>query len=171
VQWSGAAALVLSGMAVAAVRTRGYRVPAWRRLEAFSPWQFIVIEHVARRIVAPDRSDPDIPSADDADVAGFADGFAARMNSRTRKDLGRFLAYVEHVAPLVAGLTSRFTRMTAKEQDDVLASIEASSNDRLRGGFDGLKSLVFMGYYRDPRTWSILGYDGPLVGRPRAGWR
>jgi hypothetical protein len=53
----------------------------------------------------------------------------------------------------------------------VLASVEASSSDLLRAGFDGLKSLVFMGYYRDPRTWGILGYDGPLVNRPRGGWR
>ncbi|MBL8609283.1 MAG: hypothetical protein JNL38_18280 [Myxococcales bacterium] len=42
--------------------------------------------------------------------------------------------------------------------------------DLLRGGFAGLKSLIFMGYYRDPRTWAILGYDGPRVGRPERGW-
>ena len=53
----------------------------------------------------------------------------------------------------------------------MLAAIEASSSDLLRAGFDGLKSLVFMGYYRDARTWGILGYDGPLVGRPPSGWQ
>jgi hypothetical protein len=52
----------------------------------------------------------------------------------------------------------------------VLASLEASSSDLLRAGFDGLKSLVFFGYYRDPRAWRLLGYDGPLVRRPAGGW-
>ena len=53
----------------------------------------------------------------------------------------------------------------------MLASVEASRHDLLRAGFDGLKSLVFIGYYRDVRTWSVVGYDGPLVGRPEGGWR
>jgi hypothetical protein len=48
--------------------------------------------------------------------------------------------------------------------------MEASDETLLRGGFAGLKSLVFMGYYRDPRTWKILGYAGPWVGRPERGW-
>jgi hypothetical protein len=29
---------------------------------------------------------------------------------------------------------------------------------------------LLMGYYRDPRTWRILRYDGPLVNRPDEGW-
>jgi hypothetical protein len=33
----------------------------------------------------------------------------------------------------------------------------------MRGGFEGLKALLFMGYYRDARTWRVIGYDGPRV--------
>ncbi len=92
------------------------------------------------------------------------------LPEKVRTDLGRFLAYLEHVAPIGVGHASRFSRLAAAEQDEVLASLEASSIDLLRAGFDGLKSLVFFGYYRDPRTWRIVGYDGPLVGRPAGGW-
>jgi hypothetical protein len=166
------AGLVLGGSALALVRTRGYAVRGDRRLTALSPWQFVVVEHAARRIVAPDRPDDRIiPSADDVDVAGFVDGWVARLPERVQRDLGRFLAYVEHLAPLGAGFASRFTRLAPADQDAVLASIEASSSDLLRAGFDGLRSLVFLGYYRDARTWSIVGYDGPLVNRPPGGWR
>jgi hypothetical protein len=49
--------------------------------------------------------------------------------------------------------------------------VQDSGSDLLRAGCEGLKSLVFLGYYRDPRTWTILGYDGPLVGRPAGGWK
>jgi hypothetical protein len=94
------------------------------------------------------------PTPDDVDVAGFVDGWLSRMNGRVVRDFGRFLAYLEHVAPLGCGFMSRFTHLAPSEQDQVLSSLQASRSDLLRAGFEGLKALVFMGYYRDPRTWS-----------------
>ena len=67
-------------------------------------------------------------------------------------------------------VSARFTRLSPGDQDRVLASLESSDQDLLRGGFEGLKALVFMGYYRDPRTWKILDYAGPMVSRPERGW-
>jgi hypothetical protein len=162
---------VATGSVVALVRTGGYAIRPGRKLVCLSPWQFVFLEHAARRIAAPDRpADSSIPTPDDVEVAGFLDGYLARMPWNLRRDLLRFFAYVEHVAPLGAGFGSRFTRLASADQDRVLSSVEASSSDLLRGGFEGLKSLVFMGYYRDARTWKILGYAGPLVGRPPGGW-
>jgi hypothetical protein len=170
-QLAGLALLALGG-AAALVRSSGYPVPARQRLLTLSPWQYVVLQHAARRIAAPDRpDDASIPRADDLDVAGFIDGRLARMRPGVRRDFKRFLAYLEHLAPLRAGHASRFTRLDAEAQDDVLAATEASSSDLLRAGFDGLKSLVVMGYYRDARTWGIVGYDGPRVGRPPDGWQ
>jgi hypothetical protein len=167
-----AGALLLGAGAAAVVRTRGYAVPAGRSLAWMSPWQFVVFQHAARRIAAPDRADDaSIPSADELDVAGFADRWIARMPAAVRRDLGRFLAYLEHLAPVGSGYASRFTRLAPADQDRVLAGVEASSNDQLRAGFEGLKSLVFMGYYRDARSWRVIGYDGPIQGRPEGGWR
>jgi len=166
-----AGALTLAA-GIAVVRTRGYGLRAGVRLAAMTPWQYVVVEHAARRITAPDRpGDASVPSADDVGVAAFVDAWMVRMPARVRRDLGRFLAYVEHVAPLSAGFAARFTHLDPVSQDRVLGRIESSSYDLLRAGFDGLKSLVFIGYYRDARTWGLLGYDGPLVGRPPGGWR
>lgn len=168
----GGAALVGAGVVIAAVRTSGYAVPAGRRLVAFAAWQFVVVEHAARRIAAPDdAADRSIPSPDEIDVAGFVDAWISRMDAVVRRDFGRFLAYLEHVAPLGFGFASRFSRLAPRAQDRVLRGIEASGADAIRGGFEGLKSLVLMGYYRSARTWAIAGYDGPLVGRPAGGWR
>lgn len=168
----GATVMVGAGLALAAVRTGGYLVPIERRLAGLTDWQFVVVQHAARRIAAPDEAmSSGVPSADDADVAGFVDAWVSRMNPVVRRDLGRFLAYLEQVAPVGSGLASRFTRLGPLEQDRVLRGVEGSSNGLLRAGFEGLKSLVFMGYYRDARTWKVLGYDGPLVGRPPGGWR
>src|SRR5262249_38212367 len=150
-------ALAAGGVA-AFVRTRGYDLPPDRdgKLLALSPWQFIVLEHVARRIAAPDvTGDTSIPSPDDVDAAGFIDAYAVDMHPTLRRDLGRLLGYLEHIAPIGSGYVSRFTRLLPKEQDEVLSALESSSVDALRGGFEALKSLVFLGYYRDPGTWKI----------------
>ncbi len=163
---------MLASGAVAVVRTRGYAVPAGvaERLQALSPWHYVVVQAIARRIAAPDRDDPSIPTTDETDVAGFVDGYVARLPAPLRRDLLRALAFVEHLAPLAVGCVSRFSRLGPADQDRVLASLESNGQDLLRGAFDGLKSLVFMGYYRDPRTWRILSYDGPRVNRPDDGW-
>ncbi len=170
----GGALLALGAAMAGAARMGGYQVQPGRRLVALSPWQFVVMQHAARRIAARDpegEANGTTPSADDVDAAGFVDGWLPRMSPGVRRDFGRFLAYLEHLAPLRVGYASRFTRLGPEAQDRVLGATEASSSDLLRAGFDGMKSLVLMGYYRDARAWSVVGYDGPLVGRPPSGWR
>jgi hypothetical protein len=161
------AGLLAASTTVAFVRTRGYDVPADKaaRLRVLSPWQYVVLSAAARRIAAPDVDDGSVPSADDVDVAGFLDGYLLNLPSPMRRDFLRLLAFVEHLAPLGCKLGSRFTRLPPGDQDRVLAALESSSEGLLRGGFDGLKALVFMGYYRDARTWKIPGYAGPFVRR------
>lgn len=159
------AALVAGfGGTVALVRGRGYEVVRGKPLVALAPWELSVVEHAARRITAPDRpADRSIPSADDVDVAGFVDAYVSRMPAPMRRNLSRVLLYLEQVAPLTVGLSSRFTRLLPADQDRVMSAIETSSIVPLRGAFSCIKSLVFMGYYRDARTWRVLGYDGPLL--------
>ncbi len=167
---AGGGLLLLAAGGLALGRTRGYTAPQGRTPLWMSAWQWAVVEQAARRIAAPDGAGP-VPTADELEVTAFVDAWVSRMPERVRRDLGRLLAYLEHVAPLAVGHASRFTRLPGGAQDAVLASLEASSHDLLRAGFEGLKSLVFIGYYRDPRTWAIVGYDGPRVGRPQGGWR
>jgi Gluconate 2-dehydrogenase subunit 3 len=156
---------------IAVVRTRGYDVPPEKaaRLRVLSRWQYVVLAAAARRIAAPDVGDGSVPSTDDVDVAGFLDGYLLRLPDNMRRDFSALLAFIEHLAPLGCKLGSRFTRLSAQDQDRVLSSLESSREGLLRGGFDGLKSMVFMGYYRDPRTWKVIGYAGPFVRREGAG--
>jgi hypothetical protein len=157
--------LVATAGAIAVVRTRGYDVPkdVADRLRTLAPWQYVVLGAVARRIAAPDESDA--PSADDVGVVDFLDGYLTNMPDALRRDFLRLLAFVEHLAPLGCKLASRFTKLSGADQDRVLAWMESNSEGMLRGGFDALKSCVFMGYYRDPRTWKVIGYAGPFVNK------
>lgn len=161
---------VLAGVGgtVAFVRSRGYRADRLVPLVSLTAWELTVVEHAARRIAAADRpNDPSIPSVDDVDVAGFIDSYVARMAPPMRRDLSRALLYLEQVAPLAAAKASRFTELDPDDQDRVLQAFEASPVMLLRGAFAAIKSLVFMGYYRDARTWKIIGYEGPLLGRQK----
>ncbi len=144
------------------VRSSGYATPSVP-LRSLSPAEYEIVKHVARRVCAPDAEG--VVTADDTDVAGFVDAYVANMPRRMKRDLRRFFSFIEQVAPVLEGRAARFTRLSPDDQDAVLASLESHSSELLRGGFEGLKALLFMGYYRDARTWGVIGYDGPLIGR------
>jgi hypothetical protein len=157
-------AIAACGGLVALVRTHGYELPPGVTPVVLSAAEYEILGAIAARICAPDdRGASDAPSVAEVGVVAFADRYIAEMHPAMRRDLLRFFMYIEQLAPLRLGLASRFTRLSPGEQDRVLGSIEASDEGILRGGFDGLKSLVFMGYYRDARTWPIAGYGGPWL--------
>lgn len=162
----GGAALATGG-ALAVVRRSGYATPPARRALDASRWA--VASAVAARVCAAD--DRGAPSADEVGVTAFVDAYVAEMPEPQKSDLSRFFDFIEQLAPtLTIRRTSRFTRLSPADQDRVLAGLEASDVPLLRGGFAGLKALLFMGYYRDPRTWAIAGYEGPTIGRPVPPW-
>jgi hypothetical protein len=165
-------AAAAAGGVVALVRTGGYQLePAVaRRLTSLAAWEYLVVRDVARRIAASDRpDDPDVVSPDEAGVVEFIDGYLAGMTRPMRRDLTTLFRYVEHVAPLSCRFAHRFTALSPADQDRVLEAMAESRIDDLRAGFEGMKSLVMMGYYRDARTWKMLGYKGPFVDRPAPG--
>ncbi len=164
--------VTLLGGAVALVRTSGYDIGALTeaKLRLLAPWQYVLVREIARRMVAPDRSEG-VPTVEEVGVAEFADAYLADLRPALRRDLLRMLRFVEQLAPLGLGLVHRFTALSAPDQDRVLGSLESSQSDMLRAGFQAIKGLVMMGYYRDPRTFSILGYRGPLLAMPGQGNR
>ena len=87
------------------------------------------------------------------------------MRPSLRRDFLHMVGFVEHVAPILVGHASRFTELREADQDRVLGALEASSLDSIRAGFQAIKSMVMMGYYRDARTFSLIGYRGPFVER------
>lgn len=158
----GVGILALGGVA-ALVRTSGYELPAHRRgkLRVLDAAQFTILTAIASRVCAADASDA--PSIEETDVVGFVDSFAVSMPEKMKRDLLLFLSVIEHVGPLFAKHVDRFTSLGLSSQDAVLSALEANDEGLLRGGFAGLKALLFMGYYRDPRTWPLLQYDGPTI--------
>ncbi len=160
-------AFAAAGTLLTKARTSGY-APRPTSSGAFLPWQYALVQAASRRIALADQAG--VPTPDEVGVADFMDRYVAEMPAHLRTDLAQLFAYIEHIAPLRSGFVRRFTELGAPEQDKVLAQLESADETLLRGGFAGLKALVFMGYYRDPRTWKIMAYDGPTKNRPASGW-
>jgi hypothetical protein len=173
---AGGALAVLSAMGiVAVVRTSGYVFDEMRaaKLKVLAPWQLVVVDALADRLCAADvpyDSPGAPPTPREANVTEFFDAFLEGGDHAVRRDCLACVSVIEHGWPLACGYRRRFSALDAASQDDVLARMESCSIDLLRGAFRSIKALVMMGYYRDPRTWGILGYDGPNVRRPDAGW-
>ena len=156
---SGAAAL---GGAVLLGQVGGYSIDeeTRRKLWVLSPKQFVILAAAARRILAPDGA---APTSDEIRVPAFVDGWLFEAAPDVQRDFGRLLGVIEHGTPLWSGRRRRFTDLTAAQQDAHLETLSKSSISTLREGMGALKSLCMLGYYRDPRTWPICGYDGPSV--------
>jgi hypothetical protein len=152
---------LLGAAAVVGRHLGGYQLdpPTASRLRALTPKEYLVLRAVARRVLAPDGEDA--PSADTVEAALHADAYLTRLPAPLLSDVRALLHLIEHGS----SVTSRFSRMGAGEQDAVLASWQRSRLAVKRQGLQALRALAFMGYWRDERTWSLLGYTGPMKHR------
>jgi hypothetical protein len=154
------AGALLGGAALVGRHLSGYSLDGEtaRKLRALSAKEFLVLQAVARRILA---SDGPAPSCDEVEAPLHADAYLARLDEALRSDLRALLHLFEHGS----SLKGRFTRMSGEQQDRVLAAWESSGSGLKRRGFQALKTLCLFGYWRDDRTWPHIGYSGPTVKR------
>jgi len=65
---------------------------------------------------------------------------------------------------------ARFTGLSPDEQDASLRGWMTSRLQLRRTAFLGLRNLCFLGWYSQPESWGLIGYQGPLLPRaPAAG--
>lgn len=153
----------LTGAAIIGRHLSGYSLDGATasRLRALTPKEYLVLSAVARRVLAADG--PGAPTADETEAVLFADAYLARLDEGLRSDVRALLHLVEHSA----SFTARFTHLSASAQDEVLAAWQQSRLAVRRQGFQALRTLCFFGYYRDERTWPLLGYSGPMLQREK----
>lgn len=140
------------GAGIAVVRATGYRVPEGVTLTRFRPWHYVVLNAIGERMLAPRT----------VDVGAFVDSLES-LSPRNRAELTSLLVYVEHVAPVGSGFLHRFSALPPDSRDRVLTILEKSELSALRAGFQALKGLSMMAYYRQDEAWKEIEYSGPLV--------
>jgi hypothetical protein len=171
--------LLLGGAAVVGRQLSGYHLDeaVRRRLRVLSRKEYLILQAVMRRVLAPDHEPTagtaragadaqpalEAPSADSVEAALAVDAYLAKLPPEVGGDVRALLHLVEHGSSLFRFGTARFTRMSAAEQDATLEDWQRSSLTVRRRGFQALRTLSFLGYWRDPRTWPLIGYSGPML--------
>ncbi|MEP7345728.1 MAG: gluconate 2-dehydrogenase subunit 3 family protein [Gemmatimonadaceae bacterium] len=102
-------------------------------------------------------------SADEwAEFDGIVERHLATRSEASRKQLLLFIRTIEALP--VARYATRFSRLDAARQQQVLTGLQNSRIDALRRSFWGLRTLIFMGYYARPTAASAVGYRGSAEG-------
>ena len=103
-----------------------------------------------------------MPTGAEVDAAGAFRRYVAKLPVRTQLEAHGLLRAIE-----VGALATTGTRFTVHDRTGRQAFLEGL----LDGAFpqrllaNGLKQVCAMSYWQHPRTWAVLAYDGPLVGR------
>ncbi len=128
-------------------------------MQALPRERALFFELVAARIV------PELASLEPERMArfiGIVDGALMDRPPELRRQFGALLGLIRWL-PLLRWGTS-FERLSGPQQDRVLRWVQDAPVARLRAGFWGLKTLVFMGYYGQPEVWPELPYLPRLDG-------
>ncbi len=120
-------------------------------------WAFFLA--VAARVV------PAVTSLDEAGRERFAAIVGTALAGRPRslrRQFALFLSAVRWAPALRFG--APFDRLAPAAQDSVLRWFMDAPAAKLRGGFWGLRALVFMGYYGQPEVWGAIRYAPSFSG-------
>ncbi len=108
---------------------------------------------------------PPIAALDGAGRERFAAIVGTALAGRPRslrRQFALFLSVVRWAPALRFG--APFDRLAPAVQDAVLRWFMDAPVAKLRGGFWGLRALVFMGYYGQPEAWSAVRYAPSFSG-------
>jgi len=123
-------------------------------------WRFFLV--VAARVV------PAVAQLDAAAQERFREIVLKALGDRPRSVQRQFALFLGVIrwAPLLR-YGARFDNLSPERQDAVLRFLMRAPLAKVRGGFWGLRALVFMGYYARPEAWPEIGYAPSFDGNER----
>ena len=97
--------------------------------------------------------------ADDALVGDGILEYLTQLPAPIQKDIRQLIVLFEYLPPLVIFKLSRFSKLSAQNQDRYIEAWGTSNIALLRTGFRVLKNLSVSTYYQNPATWKALGFE------------
>lgn len=128
-------------------------------------WEVAVLVAAAGALI------PDVPAelamrgarADGLFVAQRVDGFLQGLPGGMLLEIHAMFGLIEH-GTMLGGYLTRFTRLDPAERLDFLQKLK-NLGSKFTLAAVGIRDLCLLGWYANPRTWTGLGYDGPLLTR------
>lgn len=157
---AGGSALVLGGAGLALWPGASVPLPAGG-LRVLSPSEYATVSAIVARICP--ASGEGAPGATALSMAHAIDGELAALDPSLVADIKSLLKVFESglVGALFGERIRPFTRLSPRDQDEVLEAWRDSSVAIRRTGFRLLKSLTAALYYGRSETWARIGYPGP----------
>jgi Gluconate 2-dehydrogenase subunit 3 len=103
------------------------------------------------------------PGAMEMDVPGRIELLLAELGPGATRDFRRLLALIEWSPWLFEAKPGRFTRLSPREQDQVLRGWADSRLGFRRTGFVAVKRLAMSVYYAQRQSWPAIGFPGPWL--------
>lgn len=145
-----------------------YPKPA-AQLRFLNSREYAIMNTVAERLLGTEKAIGSGPGQ--IDVGANVDSVVADWDEEAQGQLRTMLRVFEHGTYLFDLRHERFTRLAPTKQDEYLAGWMNSTLGVRRLVFRALKLLVATGFYREPRAWTQIGYEGPWLGRIEASVR
>jgi hypothetical protein len=159
--------LRLAGAATAMTALAQLRAlpPTARAVEAgagtFDAMETEILTQIVERMV--ETGETDAPRVRDTAAVPTIAALCQRLDPGVVGQLSIALRLFEY-GPILFDFTfARFSRMTPEQQD---VSLECWMRSRLslrRQAFMALRNLSMLGYWSQPETWPLIGYQGPLL--------
>jgi hypothetical protein len=158
----GGTILTLAGLGWAASRASRLR-PAPSGLQVFDALEYSVLFAVAERVIAPQ---PHWPALSEVDPVKNADGTLRLESDFVLGDIKKLIRLFESPVAglLLDGRATPFTALPGAAQDAVLESWRTSRLAVRRTGYIVLRTMIAAAYFGDPRTFGVVGYEGPPKG-------
>ena len=126
-------------------------------ITSLSPLEYRVLNRL--RIILLPVQNFELPSTTEVPVMANLDDLIGKLSAFPRQLLRLGLRAFEY------GSWYTFTRFSNKDNDAAFRQVESWQSGLFfqRGLMSDIKTLVTFAYWRDPRTWTLLEYDGPVT--------
>jgi hypothetical protein len=128
----------------------------------FDPAETEILTRIAERVC--DTGEPAAPPLRETGTVATIDAFCRSLDPALTGQLPLALRLFEWGPFLFDWTFTPFTRMSDAGCD---ASLRAWMTSRLairRQAFLAVRNLCLLGFYSQPETWRLVGYQGPLLG-------
>ena len=154
----GAGILAAGGIGLSLQSTK--MIQASTSLQVLTETEFSILHAICERLLPQNGN---FPAASELQIAEQIDSILNTADTFVQSEMKQVLQLIENalLGTLFDGHYKTFTQSTPEEQDKLLLSWQHSSLSLRRSAFKALNSLCGAAYYANPKTYSLVGYDGP----------
>ncbi|MDX1693918.1 MAG: twin-arginine translocation signal domain-containing protein [Ketobacteraceae bacterium] len=149
---------VAAGAGALAFGSLGCSEPAQQNATHLNPDTAAVFTGLSRVMFPPNEQ---LFSVDNVAITEPVSHLLGLLDPAVRKDLTTAVSLFDYGAIVLGWHFSRFSRLDQEAASRYVHRWQ-NGNQLQRGIITTLKKLVYTAYWKDPRTWEAVGFDGPV---------